>query len=309
MLTGTAAVSVTVRANAAPDASVVPTSATVHGGGGVTLVGRAFDPDGDTLTYDWSSDGGGSFANARALGTTWTAPPATNASQSITLTLTVTDGTMASDTATVQVTVRANQPPDVSVGPESATVGGGSSLTLVGRATDPEGTRMTYGWTSSGGGHFANALALSTTWTAPAGTTTAQSITLTLTVTDAEGVSATATVDVTVPERDNTAPRVSATTSVSSVDGRGKVDLTGRASDPQGDRLTYEWTSNGGGTFKNYEDLKTEWTAPAAGVSDRGITLTLTVTDIDNASATATVSVTVRENQAPTASRGPTRPR
>ena len=302
MLTGTAAVSVTVRANAAPDASVVPTSATVHGGGGVTLVGRAFDPDGDTLTYDWSSDGGGSFANARALGTTWTAPPATNASQSITLTLTVTDGTMASDTATVQVTVRANQPPDVSVGPESATVGGGSSLTLVGRATDPEGTRMTYGWTSSGGGHFANALALSTTWTAPAGTTTAQSITLTLTVTDAEGVSATATVDVTVPERDNTAPRVSATTSVSSVDGRGKVDLTGRASDPQGDRLTYEWTSNGGGTFKNYEDLKTEWTAPAAGVSDRGITLTLTVTDIDNASATATVSVTVRENQAPTAS-------
>ena len=302
MLAGTAAVSVTVRANAAPDASVVPTSATVHGGGGVTLVGRAFDPDGDTLTYDWSSDGGGSFANARALGTTWTAPPATNASQSITLTLTVTDGTMASGTATIQVTVRANQPPDVSVGPESETVGGGSSLTLVGGATDPEGTRMTYGWTSSGGGLFANALTLRTTWTAPRATTTEQSITLTLTVIDAEGVSATATVGVTVPERNNTAPTVSANTSVSTVDGGGTVTLRGRASDPQNDRLTYEWTSDGGGDFKNDEALVTEWTAPAAGVSDRGITLTLTVTDIDNASATATVSVTVRENQAPNVS-------
>ena len=302
MLAGTATVGVTVRANQAPDASVMPTSATVHGGARVTLVGRASDRDGDTLTYKWTSDGGGTFENDRALDKPWTAPAAMSTEQSITLTLTVTDGTMASDTATVQITVRANQPPEVSVAPESATVGGGSSLMLVGRATDPEGTRMTYGWTSSGGGDFQDALALSTTWTAPAGTTTAQSITLTLTVIDAEGVSATATVDVTVPERDNTAPRVSATTSVSTVDGGGTVTLRGRASDPQGDRLTYEWTSDGGGDFKSDEALVTEWIAPAAGVSDRGITLTLTVTDIDNASATATVSVTVRENQAPNAS-------
>ena len=301
-LSDTATVGITVRANQAPDASVTPTSATTNGGGSVALDGSASDKDDSALTYTWTSSGGGMFLNLSALDTTWTAPKAMSTEQSITLTLTVTDGTMASGTATIQVTVRANQPPDVSVGPESATVGGGSSLTLVGGATDPEGTRMTYGWTSSGGGLFANALTLRTTWTAPRATTTEQSITLTLTVIDAEGVSATATVGVTVPERNNTAPTVSANTSVSTVDGGGTVTLRGRASDPQNDRLTYEWTSDGGGDFKNDEALVTEWTAPAAGVSDRGITLTLTVTDIDNASATATVSVTVRENQAPNVS-------
>ena len=301
-LSDTAAVGVTVRANEAPDASVSPTSATVNGGGSVALDGSASDADDSALTYRWTSSGGGTFANARALDTTWTAPAATSIEQSITLTLTATDATLASDTATVQVTVRANQPPEVRVAPESATVGGGSRLTLDGTATDPEGGRLTYEWTSSGGGSFANASALDTTWTAPAASTTEQSIVLTLTVTDAGGVPATATVDVTVPERDNTAPTVSATTSVSRVDGGGTVRLDGTASDPQNDRLTYEWTSNGGGTFADASALDTTWTAPGAGTSDQDVTLTLRATDINNASATATVSVTVRANQSPSVS-------
>ena len=301
-LADTATVSVTVRANQAPDASVAPTSATTNGGGSVALDGSASDADDSALTYTWTSSGGGTFAKASALDTTWTAPAATSTAQSITLTLTATDGTGARDTATAQITVRANQPPEVSVAPESATVGGGSRLTLDGTATDPERGRMTYAWTSSGGGAFANAAALDTTWTAPVATTNAQSITLTLTVTDAGGASATAIVDVTVPELDNTAPTVSATTSVSRVNGGGAVRLDGTARDPQNDPLSYEWTSNGGGTFADASALDTTWTAPGAGTSDRDVTLTLTVTDSANASSTATVRVTVRANQAPIAS-------
>ncbi len=304
MRTSTATVSVTVRANRAPDVSVDPVSTTVDGGAGVTLDGTASDPDGDSLSYAWSSSGGGSFANAAALDTTWTAPAATNASQPITLTLTVTDATMASDVATLQVTVRANQAPDVSVAPESATVVGGSELVLDGTATDPEGDGLTYAWSSNGGGSFDDGSAVDTTWMAPAATTSAQSIILTLTVTDdgAGQRTSTATVSVTVPERDNTAPTASAVTSTSTVLGGGAVSLDGTASDPQGDRLTYAWTSNGGGTFANAAALDTTWTAPAAGLNDRDVTLTLTVTDTASTSATTTVSVTVRENQAPTAS-------
>ena len=195
----------------------------------------------------------------------------------------------------------ANQAPEVFVAQESATVGGGNSLVLDGTATDPEGGSLTYTWSSNGGGSFDNASDLNTSWTAPAATNAVQNITLTLTVTD-DGAGrrrGTATVSVTVPERDNTAPRVSATTSTSAVLGGGTVRLGGVASDPQNDPLTYAWTSNGGGTFENAAALGTAWTAPAAGVSDRGVTLTLTVTDTPGASATATVSVTVRENQAP----------
>ncbi|MDD9994220.1 MAG: hypothetical protein OXS35_00525, partial [Dehalococcoidia bacterium] len=81
---------------------------TVAGGGEVTLDGTASDPDaGDTLTYAWSSDGGGTFADPAVLDTTWTAPAATSSEQSITLTLTVTDAGGLSATATVDVTVPA----------------------------------------------------------------------------------------------------------------------------------------------------------------------------------------------------------
>ena len=147
----------------------MPTSATTSGGGSVALDGSASDADDSALTYRWTSDGGGTFRNASAPDTTWSAPAATSTEQSITLTLTSTDATMASDTATVQVTVRANQPPeDVRVAPESAIVGGTTRLTLNGTATDPEGGRLTYAWTSSGGGVFANASALDTTWRAGA---------------------------------------------------------------------------------------------------------------------------------------------
>ena len=301
-LSDTATVAVAVRANEAPRAAVSPTSTTVNGGARVTLDGTASDGDDTALTYAWTSSGGGTFANARALDTTWTAPAATSSAQAITLTLAVADGTGARHTATVSVTVRANQAPIVSVAPGSATVGERARLSLNGTATDPEGTRMTYAWTSNGGGSFANASALDTTWTAPAATSSEQAVTLTLTVTDAGGESATATVAVTVPERNNTAPTVSATTSVSATNGGGAVRLDGTASDPQGDPMTYAWTSNGGGSFANASALDTTWTAPAAASSAQTITLTLTVTDVDSASSTATVSVTVNANQAPSVS-------
>ena len=187
---------------------MLPASITVHGGGSVSLDGDAMDPEGDRLTYAWASNGGGRFANAAALDTMWTAPAKTNAEQDITLTLTVTDngaGTLA-DTAAVGVTVRANEAPDASLSPTSATVNGGGSVALDGSASDADDSALTYRWTSSGGGTFANARALDTTWTAPAATSIEQSITLTLTATDATMASDTATVQMTV--RANQPPEV-----------------------------------------------------------------------------------------------------
>ena len=86
------------------------------GGGAVTLDGTASDPEGDTLTYAWTSDGGGSFADASALDTTWTAPDATGAAQTIMLSLTATDDGAGTRSAshTVTVTVETQAAPAVS---------------------------------------------------------------------------------------------------------------------------------------------------------------------------------------------------
>ena len=199
--TETANVGVTVRANQAPRVTVSPTTATVDGGEEVALDGMASDRDDGTLTYRWSSDGGGAFDDDEALVTPWFAPRATAANERLVLTLTVTDSTNASASATASVTVRANQAPRVTVSPSTARVDGEEVLAVSGAATDPEGDRLTFAWSSNGGGSFDDAGASDTTWTAPATTADVQNITLTLTVTDdgAGRLTHAAEVRVTVP--------------------------------------------------------------------------------------------------------------
>ena len=112
-----------MRENQAPRVTVSPATTTVEGDGELEVSGGATDPEGDRLTYAWSSNGGGSFADSSASDTTWTAPPKTDTNQSITLTHTVTDDGAGARMAsgTVEVTVPGNEPPP---GP-TATGGGG----------------------------------------------------------------------------------------------------------------------------------------------------------------------------------------
>ena len=94
----------TLSSNAAPTASASANPATVSQGATVTLTGTAADTDsGDTLTYAWTSNGGGTFSSTTALSPTWVAPGVAS-STNVTLTLTVNDGTV-STTATATVTV------------------------------------------------------------------------------------------------------------------------------------------------------------------------------------------------------------
>ena len=129
--------------NQAPTVSAVAAPGRVGGGGTVSLDGTATDPEGDGLTYAWSSDGGGTFADASALDTTWTAPAATQSEQVVNLTLTVTDdgAGFASASATVQVVVEALAPAGVTFTPSalSLTEGGESGSYEVALDDEPTG--------------------------------------------------------------------------------------------------------------------------------------------------------------------------
>ena len=94
----------TTASNVAPTASASANPTTVNQGATVTLTGVAADTDsGDTLTYAWTSNGGGTFSSTTALSPTWVAP-GVSSSTTVTLTLTVNDGTV-STAATTTVTV------------------------------------------------------------------------------------------------------------------------------------------------------------------------------------------------------------
>ena len=293
----TVSVVITVEANVAPQAIISTQAHEVEGGGEVNLQATATDDDDEdtTLTYAWTADPDeGDFSdNGAVLEPTWTAPDNSNAAQTITLTLTVTDPGGLTGTDKVTITVDSNESPTARIHTGFQLVDGGDEITLDATASDPDqDDTLTIAWTATGG-TFEDAAIEDAKWTAPDALNTAQAITLTLKVTDPDGLSAIATVNFTV--RANTAPVVTIDTGSQTVDGGDTVNLAATVTDEDTGSLTYRWHADGG-TFSDNDVEDPTWTAPAAQNAPRSYTLTLIVTDNGDLTGSDAVTITVSDD-------------
>ncbi|HEY0095844.1 MAG TPA: PKD domain-containing protein, partial [Archangium sp.] len=164
--------------NAAPViTSLSAAPGTVEPGGTVVLNASASDANpSDTLTYAWSAPSG-SFAQASSLSTTWTAPAS---AATVPLTLTVTDpkGVQGKVTFNVNVTsgkgdaavnASLNTWPQVSNLSATATaIEVNESTTVSATASDNDGDILSYSWTASCAGTWANANSATAQFTATA---------------------------------------------------------------------------------------------------------------------------------------------
>ena len=271
-----------------PTVSIETADQTVLGGASIELEAMSTDVD----THAWTATAG-TFGDAAAEDTTWTAPAATPDAQVVTLTLTVTDSNGTADDITASASVTMTVPgtdPTVSIETADQDVDGGTVLSLSATSADSDGTIATYAWTTDPvtTGTFSDAAVEDATWTAPATTPDAQVVTLTLTVTDNDGANADDSVTITVPGTD---PTVSIETADQDVDGGTVLSLSARSSD---DVAEYAWTAAPAmGTFSDAAVEDATWTAPATTTDDQVVTLTLTVTDNDGANADDSVTITV----------------
>ena len=172
-------------------------------------------------------------------------------------------------------------------------VNANGTIALSGMATDPDVMPDTLAlqWTANPNiGTFSAPTALSTNWTAPGPANNDREIVFTLTATEPdESLTGSASVNVTV--RGNRAPVVTASGDQMTVDVGDTVALTGTASDPEGESMTYAWTSDIGGLFSAPSSLSGTWTAPSVTESTVA-TLTLTANDgVRNGTATVTIIV------------------
>ena len=149
------------------------------------------------------------------------------------------------------------------------------SCQIVCAASDRDGDELSYNWSASGGN--ISGTGASVNWTAP---DSVGSYNVTVTVTDSRGGEVTSQVTITV--RYNVPPTI--TSLVADADWTlpsGSLQVTCAASDPDGDELSYEWSTTGGdisgtGTAVN-------WTAPQeVDLYD----ITVVVTDGHGSSAT-----------------------
>ena len=317
-LTATDTVTITVVAhenNQAPTADAGSDQTGVSEGATVTLDGTgSSDPENEAISYSWSQTGGRTvtLSSTTAASPTFTAPQVVAANGTLTFSLTVTAGSKSSTADTVDVTITpgTNDAPTANAGSNQSSVAEGSTVTLSGSGSDPEGVALTYAWTQTAGRtvSLSSTTAASPTFTAPQVVSTNASLTFSLTVSDGVNTSVADTVTVAITPGTNDSPTANAGAD-QTVAEAATVTLSGSTStDPEGVALSYAWTQTSGATvsLSSATAASPTFTAPTQLVSNATLVFSLTVSDGVNTSTadTVTVTVTAGANDAPTANAG-----
>jgi PKD repeat protein len=280
--TGSDAVSVTV--NAAPVASILPTSVIVVRGHTVSWTGSATDEDPASVTYTWTF-GGGTPASGTGAG-----PHVVTYSTvgGYTTALTVQDNVGQQGTKTAPVTVNQNNAPVATItDPATATItiGLGQTVSFSGSVTDEYPASVTYGWTFAGGSpsSVSGAGPHVITYSTAGGPYEAR-----LTVTDDVSQTGSDTVSVTV-SASNQSPTAECSPSPATGTAPVQVTFSSAGSGDTEGPITYVWDFGDGGDSTEAN--------PVHEYDEEGVyEVTLTVTDDDGATDVATTEVVVYPN-------------
>lgn len=250
--------------------------------GSCEIVCNATDPDGDTLTYGWSANGGTITGEGSTV--TWTAP---DSAGSYNVTVIVADTHGGAATGDVTVTVRTNRSPSIrSLEADADWTLPSGSVDVTCDASDPDNDELAYEWSASGGG--ISGTGAEVVWTAPQEVGVYY---ITVLVKDRHGSSDTRirsltatpgeppTIEELVITKDRYGHCYLKAYSGGYYVGKDKpYDIECVVSDT-GIEVSYEWSCTGGEISESFEDgSMIAWTAPDTSIE---VTITGIVSDTD----------------------------
>jgi len=253
----------------------------------------ASDPEGGELNYEWHASGGN--ISGEGATTTWIAPDEVG-EYVVSVNVTDADGNWA--TQSVTIVARENHPPeiiDLKASEEWIIPSGNCAISC--EASDPDNDSLSYEWLASGGNITGEGDTV--TWVAPEDI---GDYNITVVVTDEFGGEGSASLSVTVafnklPIIKNlivTAKHTYEQKYLKEISGVYKVgkgisyEIKCTASDPDGDELFYEWSTDGGGV--SGKGAAVTFTAP---LWSGKVTVTITVSDSNGGATTDSIAFTV----------------
>lgn len=260
----------------------------------VKLLGTGTDPDGDNIKYSWSQKSGPAveFYERTPFSIYFFSPLISSDSETLVFELAVTDVHGNSDTDDVNIIIAdRNSPPSASTGPDKRVVSG-STVTVVGSGADADGDLLTFSWKQLSGDPVTfDKSGKTLTFVAPEVLSSkSKRLSFQLTVTDTADQKAFDQVVVFVyPE--NSAPTAT-TSNDRPVYENTLVDIMCSGIDPDGDSLTFSWSSPSGAVFADPARGKTTVQTPNV-ITDADVVLTCTVSD-GTLSGSDNLTLTVR---------------
>jgi outer membrane protein OmpA-like peptidoglycan-associated protein len=185
-----------LKRNIAPTATVDPTSFTITQGESQNLRCIGSDGNNDPLTYSWSVNG----QSLAAAGPQITFGSEGRNPGTYNVQCTVSDGEAtgnATSAGTVKERIIPNRPPTIDCLTTTMDVASGGSIELRAKANDPDGDKLTYSWSATGG----SVTGSGDTATFNAAGVKAGSYAVTVTVDDGRGGKASCSMTVNVSER------------------------------------------------------------------------------------------------------------
>ena len=260
----------------------------------VTLSGSASDSDGSVTSFAWSQLSGPSvdISSASSAVTSFLAPEVVEDTV-LSFRLTATDNDGATHSSDVDITVvNVNLLPIVDAG-SSQSIDEHGEVTLIGSASDSDGSIVSYQWSQIAGPsvQLSDATSASTSFVAPE-VTSDTTLTFQLAAIDNDNAVETSTVDVIVTNV-NLLPTAEAGSNQTHQEGV-QIELTGSGTDSDGSIVSYQWqqTSGTNAVLQNANSATISFTLPDV-PSDQSLTFTLIVTDNDGGTASDTVNVNV----------------
>ena len=269
----------------------------------VDIVGTASDSDGSIASTAWTQVGG-TAASFTTSGTTISLTNLVAGTYVFRFSATDNDGATAQDDVEVIVTA-SNILPIVNAGADKTITLPTNSINITGRASDSDGTIVSYNWAKVSGPSASLTNANRATVTI---TNMVEGVyVFSFTATDNDGGSRSDQVRVTVlPEATNQTPIAEAGTNVVITLPTNIVTIHGSGTDPDGTISSYLWTKKSGPSSLNMVNATTA-SLTAESLVEGTYIFTLTVTDDDGATDSDEVTVTVNPsnvNQSPLAKAG-----